>query len=108
MPRQARLDAPGLLHHVMARGLNREIIFKTRDDYRDFLGRIAPSLEKSPNQILACSLLTPSPIAGAGAPGHGAWRKAEIKTGNGVRPRSPWWSGSALRIASEWENGCVS
>ncbi len=30
MPRQARLDAPGVLHHVMARGIERGIIF--RDD----------------------------------------------------------------------------
>ncbi len=30
MPRQARLDAPGILHHVMVRGLERRPIF--RDD----------------------------------------------------------------------------
>jgi hypothetical protein len=27
MPRKARIDAPGALHHVMARGIERRIIF---------------------------------------------------------------------------------
>ncbi|MEW6512342.1 MAG: transposase, partial [Bacteroidota bacterium] len=27
MPRQARLDAPGTLHHVIARGIERRKIF---------------------------------------------------------------------------------
>ena len=30
MPRGPRLDAPGVLHHIMARGLDRQAIF--RDD----------------------------------------------------------------------------
>ena len=32
MPRQARLDAPGLLQHVMARGIERREIFKDDKD----------------------------------------------------------------------------
>jgi len=32
MPRQARLDAPGLLQHVMARGIERREIFKDDQD----------------------------------------------------------------------------
>jgi len=35
MPRQARLDAPGLVHHVMARGIEDQKIF------RDDIDRIA-------------------------------------------------------------------
>jgi hypothetical protein len=31
MPRQARLDAPGTLHHVMGRGIERTALF--RDDH---------------------------------------------------------------------------
>ncbi len=27
MPRQARLDAPGALHHIMVRGINKSVIF---------------------------------------------------------------------------------
>ena len=35
MPRQARLDAPGTLHHVMARGIEGADIFRT-DKIRGF------------------------------------------------------------------------
>jgi REP element-mobilizing transposase RayT len=57
MPRQARLDAPGLLHHVMARGLNRQTIFRDMRDYDDFSRRIPLALERSPNEILAWALM---------------------------------------------------
>ncbi|MBK9694552.1 MAG: transposase [Elusimicrobia bacterium] len=57
MPRQARIHTPGLLHHVISRGLNRGLIFKSGEDYRDFIERIGPCLEKSPNQILAWALM---------------------------------------------------
>ncbi len=32
MPRQARLDAPGVLQHIMARGIERRKIFKDDKD----------------------------------------------------------------------------
>jgi hypothetical protein len=35
MPRQARIDAPGALHHVIARGIERDKIFRDDQD-RDF------------------------------------------------------------------------
>ncbi len=41
MPRQSRLDAPGALHHVMGRGIERIKIFKNKVDRNDFLNRIA-------------------------------------------------------------------
>jgi putative transposase len=40
MPIQARLDAPGVLHHVMARGIERTKIFRNRKDREDFLSRL--------------------------------------------------------------------
>jgi REP element-mobilizing transposase RayT len=40
MPRQARLDAPGVLHHVMIRGIERRKIFRTKTDREDFLARL--------------------------------------------------------------------
>lgn len=57
MPRQARLDAPGLFHHVIARGLERRVIFTGKADYEDFLSRVETSLERSPNQLLAWALM---------------------------------------------------
>jgi len=41
MPRQPRLDAPGALHHVMGRGIERTTIFRTDQDREDFLNRLA-------------------------------------------------------------------
>ena len=48
MPRQARLDAPGLLQHVMARGIERREIFKDDQDRQSFLERLAVILEETP------------------------------------------------------------
>jgi REP element-mobilizing transposase RayT len=41
MPRGPRLDAPGVLHHVVARGIERRPIFRGRPDYEDFVRRLA-------------------------------------------------------------------
>jgi len=40
MPRQARLDMPGALHHIMMRGINRSPIFVDEEDKRNFLNRL--------------------------------------------------------------------
>jgi hypothetical protein len=37
MPRQARLDAPGTLHHVMIRGVEGESIFRENRIGKNFL-----------------------------------------------------------------------
>lgn len=41
MPRQARLDAPGVLHHVMVRGIERRALFRDDADRTDFVERLA-------------------------------------------------------------------
>lgn len=40
MLRQARLDAPGTLHHVIARRIEHEAIFVEESDCEDFLRRL--------------------------------------------------------------------
>ena len=40
MPRTARLDAPGLLHHVMIRGIEGRKIFRNNNDRKDFIDRL--------------------------------------------------------------------
>jgi len=40
MPRQARLDSPGVLHHVMIRGIERRNIFRDVVDRNDFIERL--------------------------------------------------------------------
>ncbi len=40
MPRGPRLDHPGALHHVIARGIERSTIFRDDSDREDFLSRV--------------------------------------------------------------------
>ncbi len=40
MPRTARIDAPGVLHHVMIRGIERRNIFHDNNDREDFIERL--------------------------------------------------------------------
>jgi putative transposase len=41
MPRGPRLDAPGVLHHVMVRGIESRRIFRQSEDYEAFIARVA-------------------------------------------------------------------
>jgi REP-associated tyrosine transposase len=41
MPRTARLDAPGVIHHVMIRGIERRKIFLNDKDREDFIERLS-------------------------------------------------------------------
>jgi len=51
MPRQARLDAPGVLHHIMIRGIERRMIFINDRDREDMLERLSKLL---PDTQTAC------------------------------------------------------
>ena len=57
MPRQPRLDAPGILHHVMVRGLERRIIFRDDADRADFVARVARLAEEGAWTVYAWALL---------------------------------------------------
>ena len=57
MPRQARLDGPGVLHHVMVRGLERRAIFRDDVDRADFAGRLAALVEATGLTVCAWALL---------------------------------------------------
>jgi hypothetical protein len=47
MPRQARLDAPGALHHIMVRGINKSAIFTNDQDKIRFLDRLKGEWDQS-------------------------------------------------------------
>ena len=53
MPRKARLDAPGTLHHVMMRGTEGKSIFREDKDHQNFLSRLAQISEDTEARILA-------------------------------------------------------
>jgi REP element-mobilizing transposase RayT len=57
MPRYARLDAPGVLHHVMVRGLERRVIFKDDVDRMGFLARLAALANAGALTVYAWALL---------------------------------------------------
>ena len=57
MPRQARLDAPGTLHHIMIRGIEGRKIFVDDEDRKDFLSRVGDLTEKAGTRILAWVLM---------------------------------------------------
>ena len=41
MPRAARLDSPGILHHVSSRGIERRNIFRDETDREDLAERLS-------------------------------------------------------------------
>ncbi len=57
MPRGPRLDAPGVLHHVMVRGIERRALFRDDRDRDDFLRRIASLTERGAVTVYAWALL---------------------------------------------------
>jgi len=57
MPRQARLDAPGALHHVMIRGIEGAKIFLDDEDRKNFVSRIDRLVKDTGTRILAWVLM---------------------------------------------------
>ncbi len=57
MPRQARIDVPGTLYHVMSRGIERRAIFFEEADYLDFQERLYVWLRKCGAKCLAWCLM---------------------------------------------------
>jgi len=53
MPRQAKLDAPGTLHHVTIRGIEGKGIFRDTQDRKDFVTRLGDLSEQTGTRILA-------------------------------------------------------
>jgi putative transposase len=57
MPRGPRLDAPGTLHHVIVRGIERRQIFKSDRDREDFLARLGQVVEEGQASCFAWVLI---------------------------------------------------
>jgi putative transposase len=57
MPRQPRLDAPGVLHHVMGRGIERGPLFCDAADRGDFVARLAALAAAGALTVYAWALL---------------------------------------------------
>ena len=57
MPRQARIDAPGALHHIIIRGIERKAIFKDTADRANFLKRLALIISETKTLCFAWVLM---------------------------------------------------
>jgi REP element-mobilizing transposase RayT len=57
MPRRARIDAPGALHHIICRGIERRKIFWSDSDREDFIKRLETTLGATETACYAWALL---------------------------------------------------
>jgi putative transposase len=57
MPRKARIDAPGALHHIIFRGIERREIFRDNKDRDNFLNRLGNVLSDSGTPCYAWALI---------------------------------------------------
>ncbi|MFO7783312.1 MAG: transposase [Thermodesulfobacteriota bacterium] len=58
MPRQARLDAPGTLHHVIIRGIEKRSIVLSDTDRKDFVSRMGDLAYETKTPIYAWALMS--------------------------------------------------
>jgi putative transposase len=58
MPRKARIDAPGALHHIIVRGIERRDIFKDSTDKINFLDRLELIVAETSTPCFAWALMT--------------------------------------------------
>lgn len=57
MPRKARIDAPGALHHVIIRGIERGKIFRSDYDRKNFLNRLGKLIPETQTDCFAWALI---------------------------------------------------
>ena len=57
MPRKARIDAPGALHHIIVRGIEKRNIFKDNTDRKRFTKRLGDILNESQTPCYAWALI---------------------------------------------------
>lgn len=58
MPRKSRIDAPGALHHIIARGIEGSNIFQDDHDRVNFVDRLGGILEETETRCLAWALMS--------------------------------------------------
>lgn len=57
MPRQARLDAPGALHHVIIKGIEKRKIVNNDQDREEFVSRLGNIATETGTSIYAWALM---------------------------------------------------
>ncbi len=62
MPRQARLDSPGTLHHVMIRGIEKKRIVLDEQDRKDFVRQLGLLAVETKTAVYAWALMVTTRI----------------------------------------------
>ena len=57
MPRRARIDAPGALHHIIIRGIERRKIFRSDYDRKNFVSRLSKLIPETQTDCFAWELI---------------------------------------------------
>jgi len=57
MPRKGRIDAPGALHHIIVRGIERRNIFKDHSDRQSFIKRLSNIIKDTETPCYAWALM---------------------------------------------------
>ena len=57
MPRKSRIDAPGAMHHIIVRGIDRQKIFRNDEDRNNFLSRLGVILTETKTDCYAWALM---------------------------------------------------
>ena len=57
MPRKARIDAPGALHHIICRGIERKRIFRDNTDRNNFVERLSSIIIDTSTRCYAWALI---------------------------------------------------
>ena len=58
MPRKARIDAPGALHHIIIRGIARKAVFKDSTDRDNFIERLGGIIKETDTSCYGWVLMT--------------------------------------------------
>jgi REP element-mobilizing transposase RayT len=58
MPRSARIDTPGVLHHIIIRGIEKRKIFRDDKDRDDFIARLSVILPETKTSCYAWALMS--------------------------------------------------
>ena len=69
MPRKSRIDAPGALYHITARGIERCRIFKDNTDRNNYLDRFGGIIKGSDTSCSAWALIPNHLLLRTGAVG---------------------------------------
>jgi len=59
MPRKAKIDAPGVLHHVIVRGIEHGKIFRSDYDQKNFLNQPGKLISVLPYNLFVLPIIRP-------------------------------------------------